>query len=153
MAMSYHMEARIKQERLDRWNRIKQMPLSDESKELSNTPEKFVPGLIEPRCTDSGQFDMRKPLPMFRVNEEGYRNRYRNRHHLAPHVDCAYSVIYPGMVMKDQREYLKTGIPQRSRDLWNLLPNLPLKQCAALNGTMFIESSIHMNSIDLFLFN
>lgn len=38
----------------------------------------------------------RKPLPMFRVNEEGYRNRYRNRHHLAPHVDCAYSVIYPG---------------------------------------------------------
>ncbi|XP_025115848.1 uncharacterized protein LOC112577088 isoform X6 [Pomacea canaliculata] len=59
MAMSYHMEARIKQERLDRWNRIKQMPLSDESKELSNTPEKFVPGLIEPRCTDSGQFDMR----------------------------------------------------------------------------------------------
>ncbi|PVD37897.1 hypothetical protein C0Q70_00499 [Pomacea canaliculata] len=63
MAMSYHMEARIKQERLDRWNRIKQMPLSDESKELSNTPEKFVPGLIEPRCTDSGQFDMR-PSPI-----------------------------------------------------------------------------------------
>ncbi|XP_025115814.1 uncharacterized protein LOC112577088 isoform X2 [Pomacea canaliculata] len=73
MAMSYHMEARIKQERLDRWNRIKQMPLSDESKELSNTPEKFVPGLIEPRCTDSGQFDMRSVH-----NWMGYE---RNRRH------------------------------------------------------------------------
>lgn len=47
MAMSYHMEARIKQERLDRWNRIKQMPLSDESKVLHySTVSHFLSALF-----------------------------------------------------------------------------------------------------------
>lgn len=33
---------------------------------------------------------------MFRVNKEGFNNRYRNRESMAPHVDRAYTVIYPG---------------------------------------------------------
>ena len=36
------------------------------------------------------------PLPMFRVNQEGYCNRYQNRQHLNPHVDEAFATIYPG---------------------------------------------------------
>ncbi|XP_025115839.1 uncharacterized protein LOC112577088 isoform X5 [Pomacea canaliculata] len=90
MAMSYHMEARIKQERLDRWNRIKQMPLSDESKELSNTPEKFVPGLIEPRCTDSGQFDMR-PSPI--LSGHVVFSKHRNAQNIPE--DNVYPLLHP----------------------------------------------------------
>ena len=33
---------------------------------------------------------------MFRVNEDGFKNRYRNREKFAPHIDCAYKLIYPG---------------------------------------------------------
>lgn len=39
---------------------------------------------------------------MFRVNGEGFQNRYRNRDNLYPHVDQAYACIYPG---KDNSEY------------------------------------------------
>lgn len=104
------MEARIKQERLDRWNRIKQMPLSDESKELSNTPEKFVPGLIEPRCTDSGQFDMRSKPPTLRseipfdsgvvfkkvVHDPNFNYRIlKENGQTLLHVNQIYKVMYP----------------------------------------------------------
>lgn len=39
---------------------------------------------------------------MFRVNKEGFNNRYRNQENMAPHVDRAYPVIYPG---KDNSDY------------------------------------------------
>lgn len=32
---------------------------------------------------------------MFRVNEEGFRNRYRNNLSNVPHTDSAYRVMYP----------------------------------------------------------
>ena len=35
-------------------------------------------------------------LAKFRVNDEGFSNRYRNRAHLAPHTDTSYPIIYPG---------------------------------------------------------
>ena len=38
---------------------------------------------------------------LFRVNEEGYHNRYRSRAHLAPHTDKIYKVIYPANTNAD----------------------------------------------------
>jgi len=32
----------------------------------------------------------------FRVNSEGFDNRFRRRQNFAPHCDLAYAVIYPG---------------------------------------------------------
>merc|ERR1711976_893132 len=42
-------------------------------------------------------YDVRSgALPRFRVNEEGFSNRYRNRANHAPHTDTVYHVMYPG---------------------------------------------------------
>lgn len=44
----------------------------------------------------------RSELCKFRVNGEGFQNRYRNRDNLFPHVDQAYACIYSG---KDNSDY------------------------------------------------
>jgi len=43
-----------------------------------------------------------QPLSKFRVNDEGFVNRYRNREQYAPHTDRIYMVMYPG---KDNPTY------------------------------------------------
>ena len=48
-------------------------------------------------------------LSPFRVNQDGHTNRYRNRQHLNPHCDRAYTVIYP---KKDNPQY--TDDPTRT---------------------------------------
>uniref|UniRef100_A0A194AM39 Uncharacterized protein n=1 Tax=Pinctada fucata TaxID=50426 RepID=A0A194AM39_PINFU len=53
--------------------------------------------------TGPGDYDYNRNIPdKFRVSNEGYQNRYRDRHNLAPHCDLAYAVIYPG---KDNSDY------------------------------------------------
>jgi hypothetical protein len=52
-------------------------------------------------------------LHKFRVSDEGFNNRFRNRQHLAPHTDHAYAVVYPG---KDNSDYTSDA-NQRSRRL------------------------------------
>lgn len=50
-----------------------------------------------------GDYDTnRSELCKFRVNGEGFQNRYRNRDNLFPHVDQAYACIYSG---KDNSDY------------------------------------------------
>lgn len=49
----------------------------------------------------------RTNLTMFRVSKDGHNNRYRNRQHLAPHCDLAYSILYPG---KENPDYTDNPI-------------------------------------------
>lgn len=53
-------------------------------------------------CTQEQLFTKMSELCKFRVNGEGFQNRYRNRDNLFPHVDQAYACIYSG---KDNSDY------------------------------------------------
>ena len=41
-------------------------------------------------------FAFSQNLGKFRVSDEGFTNRYRNREQFAPHTDRIYMVMYPG---------------------------------------------------------
>ncbi|XP_046337271.2 uncharacterized protein LOC124118971 isoform X1 [Haliotis rufescens] len=101
MANSYHMEALRKQRLLDRKNEALRR-LEKQGTDL--TKDAVMDGYLSkqtpkesPLITDEGQFNQQRcHLPMFRVNEEGLKNRYRNRQELAPHCDKAFALLYPG---------------------------------------------------------
>ncbi|KAK7111737.1 uncharacterized protein [Littorina saxatilis] len=101
MAMSYHMEARIKQDRLNRWaEQQRRTELEPQNQAVGDRLEDvgYKTKMDKVLTTDAEQFHQTRPppLPMFRVNQDGYCNRYQNRQHLNPHVDEAFVTLYPG---------------------------------------------------------
>ncbi|GFO18538.1 hypothetical protein PoB_004504300 [Plakobranchus ocellatus] len=55
----------------------------------------------------------RARLTPFRVNQDGHRNRYRDRQHLAPHCDRSYALIYPG---SDNSDYSRPQTRKNRRE-------------------------------------
>lgn len=53
-------------------------------------------------------------MEKFRVNTEGFNNRYRHRDRFAPHCDLAFAVVYPG---KDNSDY--TDNENRNNRVYN----------------------------------
>ena len=51
-------------------------------------------------------------LQKFRVNDDGFQNRYRSRAHMAPHVDRMYAIVYPG---KDNADYTSDALRNERR--------------------------------------
>ncbi|XP_059167985.1 uncharacterized protein LOC131950007 isoform X1 [Physella acuta] len=109
MAMNYHMEARRRQRFMERVCEARKR-LAAGAAAPDGNDQRLQCGMIN-SCTsqsdpvistDQGQFyQSRWTLTPFRVNEEGYKNRYQNRQHLAPHCDKAYAILYPGSENSD----------------------------------------------------
>ncbi|XP_012944408.1 uncharacterized protein LOC101850851 isoform X1 [Aplysia californica] len=115
MAMNIHQEARRKQVFMDRvCEARRRMAFSqDDAPQASGScggqrdSEKVM-------CTDQGQFyQTRVTLRPFRVNRDGHNNRYRNRQHLSPHCDRAYTLIYP---KKENPEYTEVDARKNRRE-------------------------------------
>ncbi|XP_076458977.1 uncharacterized protein LOC143292512 isoform X1 [Babylonia areolata] len=104
-SMSYHMEARLKQDRINRWNEQKRhAEVTHQGLEEKHEDVAFRQKMGKVLSSDPGQFNQIRtpPLIPFRVNQEGFNNRFQKRQHLNPHVDKAFVTIYAG---KDNFDY------------------------------------------------
>ncbi|OWF52642.1 uncharacterized protein LOC110447519 isoform X1 [Mizuhopecten yessoensis] len=101
---AFHQEARRRQANLDRQQEARKRFIARQSQNMSGALDPNLSGGNDAiMFSGADNFDTKRPvLEMFRVNKEGFNNRYRNRENMAPHVDRAYPVIYPG---KDNCDY------------------------------------------------
>ncbi|XP_069124319.1 uncharacterized protein [Argopecten irradians] len=100
---AYHMEARRLQAIHDRKQMALKRCMEQQSQNMSGEVQEKMATKSATMFSGADNFDTKRPvLEMFRVNKEGFNNRYRNQENMAPHVDRAYPVIYPG---KDNSDY------------------------------------------------
>ncbi|XP_033741146.1 uncharacterized protein LOC117327974 isoform X1 [Pecten maximus] len=99
-----HQEARRLQANLDKKQEALKRHLAQQSQKMCGELDYTKAGSKSATMfSGADNFDTKRPvLEMFRVNKEGFSNRYRNRENMAPHVDRVYPVIYPG---KDNCDY------------------------------------------------
>ncbi|XP_062575837.1 uncharacterized protein LOC134237712 isoform X1 [Saccostrea cucullata] len=99
---AYHMEALRRQRVIDRKKAaLDKMMNGGNQDSVENIEQSNAKNTI--LFTGPGDYDTnRSELCRFRVNGEGFQNRYRNRDNFYPHVDKAFACIYPG---KDNSDY------------------------------------------------
>ncbi|RUS76060.1 hypothetical protein EGW08_016190 [Elysia chlorotica] len=123
MAKNMHEEAQRRQRHMDRvCEARRKMASTEEDEQVPGTSFKTSSAADPLMCTDQGQFYQTRiqsqphaltQLTPFRVNQDGHRNRYRNRQHLAPHCDSSYTLIYPG---SDNDEYCRPQTRKNRRE-------------------------------------
>ena len=74
-------------------------------------------------CTNRLTFSVAfRTLDRFRVNEQGFQNRYRSRANAYPHPDLAYSVLYPATdnpdyTLEDNRNNRRENVQKDKYDI------------------------------------
>ncbi|XP_074648480.1 uncharacterized protein LOC141903963 isoform X1 [Tubulanus polymorphus] len=89
----YHMEALRKQRVLERKQEAlrRQAMANEDAQKIGNSLQ------YRTQMNDGNMSlepDNRLKLDRFRLNDDGFWNRYRGRHSRMPHVDAAYTVMY-----------------------------------------------------------
>ncbi|XP_013074053.1 uncharacterized protein LOC106060641 isoform X1 [Biomphalaria glabrata] len=117
MAMNNHMEARRRQMFMERVcaarKRLELAENQKESQEAGTSNAYSIQSDSKLNTAQGPSKTARSTLLPFRVNEEGHKNRYRDRHHLAPHCDKAFAVMYPG---SDNIDYVSPESRKNSRE-------------------------------------
>ncbi|KAL3875825.1 hypothetical protein ACJMK2_033738 [Sinanodonta woodiana] len=135
MATAYHNEALRKQRVIERKKEATRRFIDQHGQVGQNhAPVDAAPKKDKILYSEPGHYEQnRTGLQKFRVNEEGFNNRYRNRQNHVPHCDVVYSVIYPG---NDNSDY--TADENKTHRRYN--KNMDNYQISAkVNGNFHVE--------------